>query len=130
VRHEGAQRSDPKSGDPASFPHGRAPQGDAIRVLNYARCVCGDISSQVYTGGEVDPNAAIAPAMPEPSVQVTPGVQGNQPPPEAFAACEGKKANTACQYEWIFGKQDGVCYELFGQLVCMPGVVLPTLPSP
>ncbi len=35
----GAQRSDPKDGDPARFPHGMGPQGDVIRILNYARAV-------------------------------------------------------------------------------------------
>lgn len=32
-----AQRSDPKTGDPALFPHGRGPQGDVIRIDNYVR---------------------------------------------------------------------------------------------
>ena len=41
VHGAGAQRSDPKSGDPAMFPHGRGPQGDVIRIFNYVRCVCG-----------------------------------------------------------------------------------------
>ena len=41
VHGAGAQRSDPKSGDPADFPHGRGPQGDAIRILNYVRPVRG-----------------------------------------------------------------------------------------
>ena len=35
----GCQRSDPKDGDPADFPFGRGPQGDAIRIFNYVRCV-------------------------------------------------------------------------------------------
>lgn len=39
VHGAGAQRSDPKAGDPAAFPHGRGPQGDAIRILNYVRPV-------------------------------------------------------------------------------------------
>jgi hypothetical protein len=39
VHGAGAQRSDPKSGDPAAFPYGRGPQGDQIRIYNYARCV-------------------------------------------------------------------------------------------
>ena len=37
----GAQRSDPKSGDPAMFPHGRGPQGDVIRINNFVRLVRG-----------------------------------------------------------------------------------------
>lgn len=39
VHGAGAQRSDPKSGDPANFPTGRGPQGDAIRINNFVRLV-------------------------------------------------------------------------------------------
>jgi len=35
----GAQRSDPKTGDPGRFPEGRGPQGDDIRIVDYVRCV-------------------------------------------------------------------------------------------
>lgn len=39
VHGAGAQRSDVKAGDPASFPQGRGPQGDAIRIYNHVRPV-------------------------------------------------------------------------------------------
>ncbi len=39
VHGAGAQRSDPKSGDPAAFPYGRGPQGDVIRIHNFVRAV-------------------------------------------------------------------------------------------
>jgi len=39
VHGAGAQRSDPKDGDPADYPTGNGPQGDAIRIFNYIRCV-------------------------------------------------------------------------------------------
>jgi hypothetical protein len=39
VHGAGAQRSDPKSGDPNEWPTGRGPQGDAIRIYNYVRLV-------------------------------------------------------------------------------------------
>lgn len=39
VHGAGAQRSDPKVGDPNAFPHGHGPQGDAIRINNYIRLV-------------------------------------------------------------------------------------------
>jgi hypothetical protein len=39
VHGAGGQRSDPKVGDPAQFPYGRGPQGDAIRIYNYVRLV-------------------------------------------------------------------------------------------
>jgi hypothetical protein len=41
VHGAGAQRSDPKSGDPANYASGRGTQGqdDQVRIYNYARCV-------------------------------------------------------------------------------------------
>ncbi len=39
VHGAGAQRSDPKSGDPDDYPTGNGPQGDAIRIYNYVRLV-------------------------------------------------------------------------------------------
>lgn len=39
VHGAGAQRSDPKTGDPSSYPRGRGPQGDVVRIYNYVRCV-------------------------------------------------------------------------------------------
>ena len=39
VHGAGAQRSDPKTGDPADYPTGNGPQGDAIRIYNYVRLV-------------------------------------------------------------------------------------------
>ncbi|MHC4445213.1 MAG: Lcl C-terminal domain-containing protein [Planctomycetota bacterium] len=39
VHGAGAQRSDPKTGNPDDYPFGHGPQGDAIRILNYVRCV-------------------------------------------------------------------------------------------
>ncbi len=41
VHGAGAQRSDPKNGDPADYPTGFGPQGDAIRIYNYVRLVRG-----------------------------------------------------------------------------------------
>lgn len=39
VHGAGAQRSDPKQGDPDNFPHGFGPQGDVIRIYNFVRLV-------------------------------------------------------------------------------------------
>jgi len=39
VHGAGAQRSDPKSGDPGAYPHGHGPQGDVVRIENLVRCV-------------------------------------------------------------------------------------------
>lgn len=39
VHGAGAQRSDPKDGDPEEYSEGHGPQGDAVRILNYVRLV-------------------------------------------------------------------------------------------
>jgi hypothetical protein len=39
VHGAGAQRSDPKAGDPKMFPHGHGPQGDVVRINNFVRLV-------------------------------------------------------------------------------------------
>jgi len=49
VHGAGAQRADFKSGDPSQIPQGRGPQGDVIRIYNFARCV---------RGGTADPRAS------------------------------------------------------------------------
>lgn len=39
VHGAGAQRSDPKAGDPDDYPLGHGPQGDAVRIYNFVRLV-------------------------------------------------------------------------------------------
>jgi Protein of unknown function (DUF1566) len=39
VHGAGAQRSDPKSGNPKNYPYGRGPQGDVIRIYNFVIAV-------------------------------------------------------------------------------------------
>ncbi len=39
VHGAGAQRSDPKQGNPADWPNGNGPQGDVVRIFNYVRAV-------------------------------------------------------------------------------------------
>jgi hypothetical protein len=39
VHGAGAQRSDPKTGNPEDWPNGHGPQGDVIRIYNYVRLV-------------------------------------------------------------------------------------------
>lgn len=41
VHGAGAQRSDPKTGNPANYPYGNGPQGDVIRIFNHVRLVRG-----------------------------------------------------------------------------------------
>jgi hypothetical protein len=50
VHGAGAQRSDPKAGNPADFPQGRGPQGDAIRIYNYVRLVRGIMRLTLHLG--------------------------------------------------------------------------------
>ncbi len=38
VHGAGAQRSDPKSGNPRRYSNGHGPQGDVVRIYNFARC--------------------------------------------------------------------------------------------
>jgi len=52
VHGAGAQRSDPKTGDPADYPHGNGPQGDVVRIYNFARCVRDTGSSGISEGAE------------------------------------------------------------------------------
>ena len=52
VHGAGAQRSDPKVGDPDNYPFGHGPQGDVIRIYNYVRLVR-DAES---TAGIIDKN--------------------------------------------------------------------------
>jgi len=47
VHGAGAQRSDPKNGDPNNYPYGFGPQGDVIRIYNYVRLVRGEPISEV-----------------------------------------------------------------------------------
>ena len=47
VHGAGAQRSDPKQGDPNNYPHGFGPQGDVIRIYNFVRLVRGGSISEV-----------------------------------------------------------------------------------
>ena len=47
VHGAGAQRGDPMSGDPANWPHGNGPQGDHVRIYNYARCVRGGVGDSL-----------------------------------------------------------------------------------
>lgn len=45
VHGAGAQRADFKAGDPARYPAGFGPQGDDVRIRNFARCVRGGRTS-------------------------------------------------------------------------------------
>ena len=50
VHGAGAQRSDPKTGNPEAYPRGRGPQGDVIRIMNFVRCVRGPATGATSRG--------------------------------------------------------------------------------
>jgi hypothetical protein len=54
VHGAGSQRSDPKLGDPANWPHGHGPQGDVIRIFNFVRLVRDVDSSTGYNDSELN----------------------------------------------------------------------------
>jgi len=59
VHGAGAQRSDPKTGNPADYPQGHGPQGDAIRIYNYVRLVrtAGTATQQIVAAPTFTPTA-------------------------------------------------------------------------
>ncbi len=54
VHGAGAQRSDPKTGNPADWAGGNGPQGDEVRILNYVRCVRGGGVTRRTSGPALD----------------------------------------------------------------------------
>ncbi len=128
VHGAGAQRSDPKSGDASAYPQGHGPQGDAVRVSNYVRCV---------RGGNVvnTPNASPSAARPTMTIQSN-GVgqgpaggaprqggqapQGGVPPQEALQACAGSLQGSACQFAAPNGTVSGSCQLIQQQMACVP----------
>ena len=75
VHGAGAQRSDPKSGDPGDWPYGHGPQGDVIRIYNYARLLR-DSQSTVGVidrdrNAELPHRFSINPAYPNPFNPIT-----------------------------------------------------------
>lgn len=121
VHGAGAQRSDPKSGDPADYPTGHGPQGDASRIDNYVRLVRGGASGDVFTGGDVEQVTSV-------SAGGGPGEagQGEQLgqsglPQEAIDACVGLAAGAACTVETPNGKLTGNCTAVpANELACVP----------
>lgn len=66
VHGAGAQRSDPKSGDPADWPTGHGPQGDEIRIYNYVRCLrsadCADLPCDCPCMGDMNDDGWVSPS--------------------------------------------------------------------
>ena len=132
VHGAGARRSDPKVGDPSSFPYGRGPQGDVIRILHLVRPV---------RGGEVEAGAGEGRA---PTVRFVadqrrddppdrdddrqgPPDRGDdeqqrpRPPREAIDACSSADEGDRCSFEGRRGEDvTGTCRELGDDLACVP----------
>jgi hypothetical protein len=139
VHGAGAQRSDPKSGDISQYAQGHGPQGDAVRVNNYVRCVRGGSAS-------FNANGIAAETRPTMTVQSSgigqgqPGGQGNgqgqgqpaqsgqgggmmgQPPQAAIDACANQTQGASCSFSTPNGTMNGTCGTPpnQSQMVCMP----------
>lgn len=135
VHGAGAQRSDPKTGSASEYPTGHGPQGDAIRVDNYVRCI---------TGGDVGstPNGnpdAVRPALNiesagvqqtqsggPPSTGNLPVQSGQQPvgkgtpPLESINACSASAQGESCSFNAPNGTVSGTCQVIQQQLACVP----------
>ncbi|MDC0335596.1 DUF1566 domain-containing protein [Pseudodesulfovibrio sp.] len=150
VHGAGAQRSDPKSGSPASGGHG--PQGDVQRVLNYVRCVRGGGVAYYeppykripsWKGGGGGDNGSgggggvggsmmnlnqrqgggQAPNMHQSQsqgMQQGQGMQRSGPPQEAFDACDNKSQGDACTVQTPHGTLKGLCSDMSDGTVCVP----------
>jgi len=119
VHGAGAQRSDPKSGDPSNWPTGHGPQGDAIRIYNFARCVYGGVSGEIFSGGQVDQFTGSG-SMPPGGGMEQPGGPLGGPPQQAIDACSGVSEGDACEFTAPHGTITGTCMLIEGQLACVP----------
>jgi hypothetical protein len=127
VHGAGAQRSDPKSGDPANFATGRGPQGDAIRIYNYARCVRGGDVTLTPAGNPTSTRSSLTVDVTSTQMQSGNGsqptsTQGGTPPQEAIRACSASKQGAACQFTSPNGTVSGTCQTIQQQLACVPAV--------
>jgi hypothetical protein len=125
VHGAGAQRADLKSGDPSQLPIGRGPQGDAMRIYNYARCVRGGTYGQVFTGGEADQTITFQPGGNFGGSGLAQGQSGRAPGElkgqsgllqGAIDACSDLGAGSTCSV----GPGSGTCEDVQGQLICVP----------
>jgi hypothetical protein len=124
----GAQRSDPKTGEASAYPEGHGPQGDAVRIQNYVRCVRGGVAVPSPDGTE----SVARPVMTIQSSGVQQGQRGGpantggaqrngqQPPQAAVEACAGATPRSACQFEAPNGVLSGTCRQIQQQLACTP----------
>ncbi len=122
VHGAGAQRSDPKAGNPADYASGRGTEGqdDQVRIYNYARCVRGGAQYIQVTDSGTSESAGQVPAGNQPASGGQPGSLGGQPPAEAINACSGLSENAYCQFTAPHGTVTGSCALISSQLACAP----------
>jgi hypothetical protein len=130
VHGAGAQRSDPKAGDPIEWASGNGPQGDAVRIEHYVRLVRGgEVTAITMENPGAGTGAVIesgSPALPNQAIgdrsEAETGALETPPelPQEAFNACEGVPTGDGCIMETPHGQVDGTCRLLQRQVVCVP----------
>ena len=122
VHGAGAQRSDPKSGDSTAYSQGHGPQGDAVRIDNYARCVrAGNVT--VDPGGNPSTTRSSIPIESAGNQQVQPDgrpSQGGLPPIEALNACASQSQGASCQFTTPQGAVMGTCLLIQQEFACVP----------
>ena len=127
VHGAGAQRSDPKAGNPADFPKGN-PQGDAVRILNYARCVRGGEVTLTPGGNRESTRPAVIVQIVEtqlpPTAPPSAGGGGGLPSPEALSACSASSVGAACTFSTGVATYNGICKKIelpnTQTLYCLP----------
>jgi len=129
VHGAGAQRSDPKTGSASEYPQGHGPQGDAVRIENYVRCVTGG-AAYVENGVSSGPRPSMQiqstgiqqdqlEQIPTNGIQ-QPGGLNDQPPQEAVSACSVSNQGAACSFTTPNGTINGTCQQVQLQLACVP----------
>jgi len=126
VHGAGAQRSDPKSGDPSRYSQGHGPQGDDIRINNYVRCVSGGGVEYYEPSNDRIPEwkgvAGGDPNQPMGRNSNTSKGQGRRggAPQEAFDACNSKSSGDRCKVQTPRGTIAGICQDTPEGTVCVP----------
>jgi len=133
VHGAGAQRSDPKVGDPADYPTGHGPQGDAIRIYNYVRCVRGGNVTAQYDAGPVidgDIDGDVDEDIPPVDGDVNEELPGDEPVscdevPEGMpccgdAICDGPETEANCAVDCgvVDGDDPAEAEEPAGPVAC------------
>ena len=134
IHGAGAQRSDPKSGDPADYPDGRGTPGqdDQVRIYNYARCVRSGVEAvnlndaqyadesavSDIAGEEIPTNVEQEPVIGE--IQAPHKSSGGPLPEKAIQACSQLGIGGSCQFNAPRGSITGTCQSFQNQLACVP----------